>query len=64
MKAGTWDFYSDDDYSGDALRLVLGAYRTLDPQWAKHIGSMICVQPPAEAQRMSEVPVAGCELVI
>ncbi len=64
VKAGTWDFYSDDDYSGDALRLVPGAYRTLDPQWAKHIGSMICVQPPAEAQRMSEVPVAGCELVI
>jgi hypothetical protein len=45
IKSGTWDFYSDEQYSGDVMRLGAGTYATLDPKWAKHIGSFMCSTP-------------------
>ncbi|MGA2567477.1 MAG: beta/gamma crystallin-related protein [Pseudolabrys sp.] len=45
IKSGTWDFYSDEQYGGDVMRLGAGSYATLDPKWAKHIGSFMCSTP-------------------
>ena len=45
IKSGTWDFYSDEDYGGEMMRLGAGTYPTLDPKWAKHIGSFMCSTP-------------------
>jgi Beta/Gamma crystallin len=44
VKAGTWDFFSEDEYAGDNMRLPPGPYPELGPQWTKHIGSFMCVQ--------------------
>jgi hypothetical protein len=44
VKAGTWDFFSDDEFAGDNMRLPPGPYPELGPQWTKHIGSFMCVQ--------------------
>jgi len=44
VKAGTWDFFSEDEYAGDNMRLAPGPYPDLGPQWSKHIGSFMCVQ--------------------
>jgi hypothetical protein len=45
IKSGTWDFYSDEDYAGEMMRLSAGSYPTLDPKWNKHIGSFMCFAP-------------------
>src|ERR1035437_7946420 len=45
IKSGTWDFYSDEDYAGEMMRLSAGSYPTLDPKWTKHIGSFMCPAP-------------------
>ena len=45
IKSGTWDFYSDEDYAGEMMRLSAGSYPTLDPKWNKHIGSFMCSAP-------------------
>jgi Beta/Gamma crystallin len=45
IKSGTWDFYSDEDYAGEMMRLSAGSYPTLDPKWTKHIGSFMCSTP-------------------
>ncbi len=45
IKSGTWDFYSDEDYAGEMMRLSAGSYPTLDPKWTKHIGSFMCSAP-------------------
>lgn len=45
IKSGTWDFYSDEDYGGELMRLGVGTYPTLDPKWSKHIGSFMCSAP-------------------
>jgi hypothetical protein len=44
VKAGKWDFFTDDDYQGENMRLPPGAYPQLDQQWTKRIGSFMCVQ--------------------
>ena len=44
VKAGTWDFFSEDEFAGDNMRLPPGPYPELGPQWTKHIGSFMCVQ--------------------
>jgi hypothetical protein len=44
VKAGTWDFFSDDEFAGDNMRLPPGPYPELGPQWTRHIGSFMCVQ--------------------
>ena len=45
IKSGTWDFYSDEDFGGEMMRLGAGTYPTLDPKWSKHIGSFMCSAP-------------------
>ncbi len=44
-KSGTWDFYSDENYGGEMMRLGVGSYPTLDPKWSKNIGSFQCSGP-------------------
>src|SRR5262249_12248370 len=44
VKAGTWDFFSEDEYAGENMRLAPGPYPDLGPQWSKRIGSFMCVQ--------------------
>jgi hypothetical protein len=43
--AGTWDFFADEDYGGESLRLTPGTYPALTPEWTRHIGSFMCVEP-------------------
>jgi hypothetical protein len=45
VQAGTWDFFSDENFGGESMRLSAGPYPMLDPQWSKRIGSFMCVQP-------------------
>jgi len=47
VRAGTWDFYSGEQYTGEQMRLPPGPYPTLGPDWTKRIGSFMCVQPGA-----------------
>jgi len=50
VAAGTWDFFADESYSGEVLRLTPGTYPRLAPEWMRHIGSFMCVKgdvPPA-----------------
>jgi hypothetical protein len=44
VKSGTWDFFSEDEYAGENMRLAPGPYPDLGPQWTKRIGSFMCVQ--------------------
>jgi len=43
--AGTWDFFSDENFSGESIRLPPGTYPTLSAEWSRRIGSFMCVQP-------------------
>ena len=45
VRAGTWDFYTEENFGGNAMRLPPGPYPTLAPEWTKHIGSFMCSQP-------------------
>jgi beta/gamma crystallin len=45
VRAGTWDFYTEENFAGEAMRLPAGSYPTLTPEWNKRIGSFMCVQP-------------------
>jgi hypothetical protein len=45
VQAGTWDFFIDDNYGGNTMRLTAGTYRTLTPDWDKKISSFMCVAP-------------------
>lgn len=45
VKSGTWDFFSDQQFTGETMRLAPGQYPDLGPQWTKHSGSFMCVQP-------------------
>ena len=45
VKSGNWDFFSDENYGGQAMRLQPGPYQDLGPEWSKKIGSFHCVQP-------------------
>jgi hypothetical protein len=47
VQAGTWDFFSEENYGGESMRLSTGPYPNLAPEWAKRIGSFMCVQPGA-----------------
>jgi hypothetical protein len=42
--AGTWDFSTDPQYGGDAMRLAPGSYRDLGANWDDQISSFLCVQ--------------------
>jgi beta/gamma crystallin len=45
VRAGTWDFFADENFGGESLRLTPGTYPTLPPEWTRHIGSFMCVEP-------------------
>jgi Beta/Gamma crystallin len=45
VQAGTWDFFSDENFGGESMRLSAGPYPILAPEWSKRIGSFMCVQP-------------------
>jgi beta/gamma crystallin len=43
--AGIWDFFSDENFGGESMRLSPGTYPILSEEWTKRIGSFMCVQP-------------------
>ncbi len=45
IRSGTWDFYSEDNFGGQVIRLPPGRYDVLAEGWDKQIVSMMCVQP-------------------
>jgi hypothetical protein len=45
VQAGTWDFFAEENFGGESMRLTAGPYPTLTPEWSKRIGSFMCVQP-------------------
>jgi hypothetical protein len=45
VKSGTWDFFTDENFTGAPMRLKPGPYQDLGPEWTKKIGSFMCVQP-------------------
>jgi hypothetical protein len=45
IKSGTWDFYTEDNFGGQMIRLSPGQYPTLAQDWDKQINSMMCAQP-------------------
>jgi len=45
VKSGTWDFFSDQEFTGETMRLPPGDYADLGPQWTKKAGSFMCAQP-------------------
>jgi Beta/Gamma crystallin len=47
VQAGTWDFFSDENFGGESMRMTAGQYPTLAPEWNKRIGSFMCVAPGA-----------------
>lgn len=47
VQSGTWDFFTGENFGGDALRLPAGSYPTLAPEWSGKIGSFMCVEPGA-----------------
>jgi hypothetical protein len=42
--AGTWDFSTEAQYGGDAMRLAPGSYRDLGGNWEDQIASFMCSQ--------------------
>jgi hypothetical protein len=45
VQAGTWDFFTEENFGGEQMRLPAGPYPLLAPEWGKKIGSFMCVQP-------------------
>jgi hypothetical protein len=45
VQAGTWDFFGEENFGGESMRLSAGPYPILAPEWSKRIGSFMCVQP-------------------
>jgi len=45
VQAGTWDFFSAENFGGESIRLTAGSYPMLAPEWSKRIGSFMCVEP-------------------
>ena len=43
--AGIWDFFTDEKFGGESIRLPPGTYPTLSEEWTRKIGSFMCVQP-------------------
>jgi hypothetical protein len=54
--SGTWDFYSDDNYGGEAIRLAPGTYRTLGDNWTNAISSFMCASPGSDGQQQPAQP--------
>jgi hypothetical protein len=47
VKSGVWDFFAEENFTGNNMRLQPGAYQDLGPEWAKKINSFNCVMPAA-----------------
>lgn len=45
IKAGTWDLFSEGQYGGETVRLEVGSYPTLPPDWSNRISSFMCSDP-------------------
>ncbi len=45
VESGTWDFFNDENFGGDSIRMSSGSYPTLVAEWNKRIGSFMCVEP-------------------
>ena len=45
VRAGIWDFFTDENFNGESMRLPPGTYPTLSEEWTRRIGSFMCVQP-------------------
>ena len=45
VKGGTWDFFTEENFTGNTMRLYPGPYPDLGAEWTKRIGSFMCVQP-------------------
>ena len=45
VRAGIWDFFTDENFGGESMRLPPGTYPTLSEEWTRRIGSFMCVQP-------------------
>jgi hypothetical protein len=45
VAAGTWDFFADENFGGESLRLTPGTYPRLPPEWTRHVGSFMCAKP-------------------
>lgn len=45
VKAGTWEMFTEEQYTGNAMRLAPGSYPELEPDWMKKINSFMCVEP-------------------
>lgn len=45
--SGTWEFFSDDNYGGESMRLAPGDYRQLGESWQFQISSFMCSEPGA-----------------
>jgi len=44
IKTGTWEFYEEPQFGGDAMRLGPGSYPDLGDKWTKTISSFQCIQ--------------------
>ena len=53
--SGTWDFYSDDNYGGELIRLTPGQYRTLGDNWTNAISSFMAASPAMKAATAARV---------
>jgi hypothetical protein len=45
--AGVWEFFSDENFTGESMLLPPGTYATLPAEWTRRIGSFMCVRPQA-----------------
>ena len=45
IRAGTWDFYSEEEFGGETIRLGTGSYPVLPDNWTKRINSFMCTDP-------------------
>jgi hypothetical protein len=46
VQAGSWDFFTVDNFGGDSMQLTPGKYGNLDADWNKQISSFMCSQAP------------------
>jgi hypothetical protein len=45
VNAGIWEVFTDEQFGGQSMRLAPGQYPTLQPDFDRQIGSLMCVQP-------------------
>ena len=43
--AGTWEFFTEENFAGESVRLTPGTYPNLSEEWTKRIGSFMCAEP-------------------